>query len=101
MSRQFDIHANRFAKTSAYPPFLVNLQSDHLSLLRTVVIAPLSPEGQAPPIHVPIRFQRSRFWLTISELAYVRLSSLGEIVGRVAAERDRIIRPVDLLLTGV
>ncbi|MEJ0013382.1 MAG: CcdB family protein [Bauldia sp.] len=103
MSRQFDVHRNAFADGASDPPFLVNLQSDHLEPIRTVVVAPLWPESDhaRPPVFVPIRFSRGEYWLAINELAYIRTSSLGAVAGTLAAQRDRIIRALDLLFTGV
>jgi toxin CcdB len=104
MSRQFDVHSNVFAETEADPPFLVNLQSDHLDSLRTVVVAPMwEASGARPrsPVHVALRFAGDRYWLAINELAFVRSASLGAIAGNIAGERDTIIRALDLLFTGV
>ncbi len=99
-----DVHSNIFARRADDPPFLVNLQSDHLSELRTVVVAPLWPAttgGPSRSIHAAIRFERRDYWLAVVEIAFVRISSLGPIMGSVATERDRIVRALDLLFTGV
>jgi len=39
--------------------------------------------------------------LSIAELAFVRPTDLGPVVGSLAAERDRIIRAIHLLFTGI
>jgi hypothetical protein len=76
MSRQFDVHSTVLSDDADGPPFVVNLQSDHLDLLRTFVAAPLWPaavRGSAPPASARIRFEN----------------------------RDRVIRAIDLLFNGV
>jgi toxin CcdB len=104
MSVQFDVHSNVFADSDVDPPLLVNLQSDHLGNLRTAIVAPMWPtdDGRpAPPVRVAVRFERRNYWLAVNELAFVRVNSLGPIMGNIASERDRIIRGLDLLFTGV
>jgi toxin CcdB len=104
MSRQFDVHGNLHAETDADPPYLVNLQSDHLDTLRTRIVAPLwevLTSEPALPTHVALHFAGERFRLALNEMAFVRGSSLGPAVGNIAAERDRIVRALDLLFTGV
>ena len=104
MSRQFDVHSAIFSTDREAPPLVLNLQSDHLSLLRTVAAAPLWPTAIrqiAPPASTRIRFEGRDYFLSLSEMAAVRTSSLGPIVGNLSAERYRIVRAIDLLFTGV
>jgi hypothetical protein len=104
MSRQFDVHTAFFVAGATGPSFLVNLQADHLSLLRTVVVSPLWPASDRrppSPVSIAIEFERRQYWLAINELAFVRVSSLGPTMGNIAAARDKIIRGLDLLFTGV
>ena len=103
MSRQFDVHSNVFAGDPYDPPYLVNLQADRFDALRTAVVAPLWPvDSDRPhlPMFVRIPFAQDLFWLAVNELAFVRVSTLGPIMGNVEAERDRIIRALDVLFTG-
>lgn len=102
MSRQFDVHVV-VSGGSGTPTFLVNLQSDHLDTLGTVVVAPLWPAtGRAPaPIHIPVAIDGRRYLLAVNEIAFVRVSTLGRAIANIGAERDRIVRALDLLFTGV
>jgi hypothetical protein len=72
--------------------------------LRTAVVAPLWPVDEPhprPPVHIAIRFLGEQHWLALNEIAFVRVSSLGSIAGNLAADRDRIVRGLDLLFTGI
>jgi len=104
MSRQFEVHSNIFSADRAGPPNLINLQADHLSALRTIVVAPLWPaSGPRPPapVSVAVTFDRQQYWLAINEITFVRLSSVGPVMGNITVARDRIVRALDLLFTGV
>jgi hypothetical protein len=103
VSRQFDVHLSRFSEGLAGPPFLVNLQSDHLNPGPTLVAAPLWPMTAriAPtPVSVQVQFGGRGYWLVLTDIAYARVAELGR-VGNLAEERDRIIRGLDLLFTGI
>lgn len=104
MSRQFDVHRNILADGLPGPPSLVNLQSDHLNPGPAVAVAPRWPvtARYAPhPVSIRLGFLKRDYWLVLTDMAYTRMSALGGVAGNIAVERDRIVRGLDLLFTGV
>jgi hypothetical protein len=104
VSRQFDVHRARLSAGSGGPKFLVNLQSDLLNVGPTVVVAPLWPVAvrrTRPPVSVRIAFQDQEYWLILTDIAYLRAKDLGKAEGNIEEERERIIRGLDLLFTGI
>lgn len=102
MSRQFDVHRVRLVGGGT--ELLVNLQSDFLSSGPTVVAAPMraaSLSRTVPPAAVRVAFQDREHWLVLTDIAYVRVRNLGPVEGSIGYERDRIIRGLDLLFTGI
>lgn len=104
MSRQFDAHRTRLRAGRHGPAFLVNLQSDLLSVGPTVVVAPMWSERYRraqPPASVRITFLDEHYWLILTDMAYVRSVDLGRVEGNISHDRERIIRGLDLLFTGI
>lgn len=104
MSRQFDVHLAAYGNDKRGRAFLVNLQSDHLDRLRTVVATPMWPVAStrpSSPVSIRISVEGRHYWLAINEMAFVRVSALGRVVGNIADERDRIVQALDLLFAGV
>ena len=104
MSRQFDVHPARLRGGLRGPAFLINLQSDLLSAGPTVVVAPLWSVRQRraqPPVSVRSAFRDEDYWLILTDIAYTRSADLGRVDGNISHERERIIRGLDLLFTGI
>ncbi len=104
MSRQFDAHGVRLRAGRHGPAYLVNLQSDLLNTGPTVVVAPLWPvrvRRAQPPAGVRISLLDETYWLVLTDIAYIRVTDLGAVAGNLSHERERIIRGLDLLFTGV
>ncbi|MBN8998249.1 MAG: CcdB family protein [Rhizobiales bacterium] len=104
MSLQFDVHVNRRARGDADPILFVNLQSDTLSALPTVIVAPVWPGPRvtpAPELAVRSRLDGRDLSLPIVELAFLRRRDLGPATARLLGYRDQIIRALDRLFTGI
>ena len=101
--RQFDIVQNPDPSEAVERPFLIVLQSDLVSGLRSTVVAPLvirtAMEG-ASRLNPLIALDGSEFWLAIHELFAIDRRGLGQPVGSAADHRDKIIAALDLLFTG-
>jgi hypothetical protein len=52
-------------------------------------------------VSVAVTFDRQQYWLAINEITFVRLSSVGPVMGNITGARDRIVRALDLPFTGV
>jgi toxin CcdB len=103
MIRQFDVVANPDADDAPYRPYLVVLQSDLVSGLRSTVVAPLVARGElqgAGQLNPLIAVDGREYWIAIHELFAIEQRMLGSKVGSVAANRDAIIGALDFLFTG-
>ncbi|BDU73353.1 CcdB family protein [Mesoterricola silvestris] len=102
---QFSVHANPNARSKGEVPYLLDVQSDLMSLLATRVVVPLyRPEGarsQALTRLTPeVRFQGMPLIAMVPEMAGIRGRDLGAAVGELASARKEILQAIDLLLTG-
>lgn len=81
------------------------LQSDLLHAIGTRVVAPLLPADLAavPASHLnpEIVFDTTRLLLMPQLMATLSPAELGSVLGSLEHERDRILRAVDVLLTGI
>jgi toxin CcdB len=103
VSRQFDIVANPDAEDAALRPYLVLLQSDLVSNLRSVVVAPLVAREAftgAKRLNPLVRVEGREFWLATHELFAIDRRLIGRTVGNLDSERDAVIAALDLLFTG-
>jgi toxin CcdB len=100
--RQFDVLESAVDTSRAYAPYLVVLQSHHLTPLKTVFVAPLIAdlEETLTGLHVPISFRGQGWMLAIPQSAGVHRSLLGRLVGSVAEYEDQIRRAFERLLSG-
>lgn len=103
---QFDVYRNASPATKGRVPYLLDVQSDLLSVFSTRVVVPLvAPEvvgGRgAERLNPVFTIARSRVVMLTTELAGVPRSVLGAKVGTLAAHRVEILGALDVLLTGV
>ncbi len=104
MIRQFDVVANPDAVDAEHRPYLVNLQSDLVSGLRSTVVAPLIPREQltgARRLNPLVRIEDREYWLATHELFAIERRMLGTTVATIAVERDAVIAALDLVFTGI
>ncbi|HZE61017.1 MAG TPA: CcdB family protein [Burkholderiales bacterium] len=103
---QFDVYRNPNSTTRARIPYLLDVQTQLLDSLATRIVVPLAkPEilGGKPIERLNPQFEvegRKVVMLT-PELAGVPRKALGEVVGDLARERDKIIAALDLAFTGI
>lgn len=102
---QFTVYANPNPRSRERVPYLVDVQSDLIELLATRVVVPLVAVSAAGPaaerLNPVLEVMGQQVLLSTAEIAGVPRSALGEEVGSLAAERDRIIGAVDFLLCGI
>jgi toxin CcdB len=81
------------------------IQSDLLDEMRTRVVAPLLPAGQAGRamrwLNPEFRVGAATLVLMPQLAATLALSELGERVASLAHERDAIVRALDMLVAGI
>jgi toxin CcdB len=104
LPRQFDIVANLNSATRAQYPYLIVLQHDRLTSIRSVVSAPLVPWTsalEASRVHPAVIVRGRRFVVLVEELAAIWPTAFGETVGNAEANRYEIVAAIDLLFTGI
>lgn len=102
---QCSVYENSNPRTKEDVPFLLDVQSDLLSVLATRVVVPLyrskamasSTITRLTPV---VRFKGKTFVAVVPELAGISRRELGAAVGDLAQAREDILRAIDLLLTG-
>lgn len=102
---QFSVHENPNPRTKGDVPFLLDVQSDILSVLATRMVVPLyRPEvvnSKAMTRLTPVlKFQGRSLIAMIPEMAGIHQRDLGAIVGDLPAIRSEIVQAIDLLITG-
>lgn len=99
---RFDVHRN--ATSNPEVPYLVDIQSDLLSRLRSRVVIPLVPlKGFGTPmtrLNPIFEIDGERLVMASTDLAGVDTRHLGEVVATLEDRRDEIIGAVDFLLSG-
>ena len=101
---QFDVYENK-GDVGGRVPYLLDVQANLLSALNTRVVAPLvraqSFGRPASRLHPILDVGGDQLILATHLLAAVQRADLGVSVASLAAERDRVISAVDVLLAGV
>jgi toxin CcdB len=104
MSRQFDVVPNPDASDASTRPFLIILQSDLVSGLRSTVVAPLVAREQlagARRMNPIFSVEGKEYWLATHELFAIERRALKASVASVADQRDAIIAALDFVFTGI
>ncbi len=104
--RRFDVFHNDDTQTRKRVPYFVVLQSDLLSGLSTVVVAPLGSakvvEGKTAAMLMPaVVVEDAEFVIYLPELAAIPARALRRRVGSIEASRDALTRGLDLLFSGI
>jgi len=104
MTRQFDVVPNPDAEDAAHRPYLVVLQSDLVSGLRSTIVAPVIPRQMfsgASRLNPVLTIDGRDFWLATHELFAVDRRLLGPSIVTVAEHREAIIAAIDFVFTGL
>jgi toxin CcdB len=103
MIRQFDVVANPDPIDAEQRPYLINLQSDLVSGLTSMVVAPLVPHAKmtgARRMNPIVRVDDHEFWLATHEMFAIDRRMLGGTIANLSGDRDAVIAALDLVLTG-
>lgn len=103
MARQFDVVANPDAEDAQHRPYLVVLQSDLVSDLRSTVVAPLIARGRivgARQLNPLVVVNGAEYWVAVYELFAIERHLLGAKVASVDDQRDAIMAATDFLFVG-
>lgn len=103
MTQQFDIVRNPDPDDAAHRPYLIILQSDLVSGLRSTVVAPLVTKSDfsgAPRLNPIIMVEGREYWLATHELFAVDRRALGKPLTSLSAEHDTVMNALDFLFIG-
>lgn len=99
MASQFDVY--RTPRKS----LVVIIQNDLLDEMRVRVVVPLFPFADygagASSLNPEMTVNGCTYVMMTEYIASLAIQELGEKIGSVAADRDKIIRAIDTLLAGV
>jgi toxin CcdB len=104
MSRQFDVVPNPDASDASNRPYLVILQSNLVSGLRSTVVAPLVVREQlagAQRMNPIFSVDGKEYWLATHELFAIEQRVLRRSVANLADQHDAIMAALDFVFTGV
>lgn len=103
---QFCAYKNPNPGTRAQYPYLLDIQSDLLSGLRTTIVIPLTPTKIAAPISLSrlnpaFVLDGESFTAMTQDIAGVDRKLLGDQAYDLSAYRSEIISAVDFVLSGI
>ena len=103
---QFCAYKNPNPGTHAQYPYLLDIQSDLLSGLRTTIVIPLTPTKIATPISLSrlnpaFVLDGESFTAMTQDIAGVDRKRLGDKAYDLSAYRSEIISAVDFVLSGI
>ena len=103
MARQFEVVANPDAEDAQHRPYLVILQSDLVSNLRSTIVAPLIARKEmlgARQLNPLVTVDGREYWIAVYELFAIEQRMLSPKVASVGDQRDAIVGAIDFLFTG-
>jgi len=98
---QFDVYQNTNSESNQLFPYLLNIQHDLLSTLKTRVVVPLCRDKN-PITHLNPHFliEDTTVFMSTADMAGIPLSACGEIVTNLEEKRSEIINALDFLVSG-
>jgi toxin CcdB len=103
---QFDIYPNPSKTSKSFYPYLVDIQSPHLSELATRIVIPLGKlssfgdkamQGLTPEI----TFDDQKLLLLTPQISSASTKQLENSVGSLTHFRDQIVGALDFAVTGI
>ena len=103
---QLHLYKNSNKATQKTYPYLLDIQSNLLSDIRTTVVVPLMPNRLAgshtiSKLNPVIRIKNEKFTVMTQNLAGIDRNVLGEPVGDLAHYRSEIFAAMEFVLSGI
>jgi len=103
---QFHLYKNSNKATQKNYPYLLDIQSNLLSDLRTTIVIPLMAKRIAAShtiskLNPVVRVKNENFTVMTQSLAGIDRNVLGESVGDLTQYRSEIFAAVDFVLSGI
>ena len=102
---QFDILKNLNKASKADVPYIMDIQSNSVSIIGTRIVVPLrytknNLDKLISKIHVSIEVDNKEYIAFISEMAAILSGLIGSAIANGNSKRTEIIAAIDLLFTG-
>lgn len=99
------VYENTSSSNKTYP-YLLDIQSDLLSDLRTTVVVPLAPfsaigKAALTKLNPVVAIKSKKFVVLTQQLAGIDRKVLGREVGDLLEVRSEIIAALDFLISGI
>ncbi len=104
MTRQYDICKNPDRTSRQRVPYLIVLQSDILSPMNTVIVAPVSlerPANSLAKLNPALIIEGKRYRVSMLEMAGIPRNRLGEVVANAESQHTNFVAAIDFLFTGI
>lgn len=103
---QFRAYKNPNPATRVQYPYLLDIQSDLLSGLRTTIVIPVAPSELAAPMSLTrlnptMAIDGKSFTIMTQEIAGVDRNQLGDQVCDLSPHRSEIIAALDFVFFGI
>jgi len=103
---QFDVYKNTNNSSKSSYPYLVEVQADMLSDLRTTIVIPLIVKNdhagtQLKILHPEFDISGQKYLAMTTLIAGIDRVSLGSHITSLADSRDEFISAIDILITGM
>ncbi len=99
---QFDVYRN-VGRHKAAVPYVVSMQSRRFDLSRRRVVIPLVLQSELPSpdprLHPVFNIEGSPVVLEPLQIVSIAVDQLGEHIGSLASDGDRIIAAMDLVIS--
>lgn len=100
------VYENANSTSNKKYPYLLDVQTNLLSDLRTTVVIPLAPASSSGNMAITklcpiVDIKNKRFVAMTQQLAGVERKALGKEVGDLSTCRAEIISALDFLITGI
>lgn len=102
---RFDVYRNP-GKTAKIFPFLLDVQSNHISGLATRIVIPLRAVASLNVIQIPadlcplVEIEQQRYFLDTPQLGAIQCREMTELVTSLAEKQAEIIGALDKVFGG-
>ena len=98
---QFDVYHNTNSESNQLFPYLLDIQHDLLSSLKTRVVVPLcSNQNSITHLNPQFVIENTKVFMSTADMSGIPLSSCGDRVGNLEEKRSEIINALDFLVSG-
>ena len=103
---QFTVYENPNRASRKTFPFLLDIQADLLSDLRTTIVLPLCPAAMISDDIITklcpvVEIQRKRFIVLTQQIAGIDRKILGKAIADLSRCRPEIIAALDFIVSGI